>query len=97
MLKPLHAINAVQNCKKNIQDISVESADRPGLNLLTYYLDDSYDKVIIIDAVYAKVTPGREFYFKAKDILVFLYSYTSIANPDIDLDLRASYNSFGIN
>ena len=71
MIKPLHAINAVQNCKrKNIQNISVESADRPGLNLLTY-LDDSYDKVILIDAVYAKVTPGREFYFKAKDILVF--------------------------
>lgn len=56
--------------EKNIQDITVESADRPGLNLLTY-LDNDYDKVILIDAVYAKVEPGTEFYFKAKDILSF--------------------------
>lgn len=56
--------------EKNIQNIIVESADRPGLNLLTY-LDSNYEKVILIDAVYAKVTPGTEFYFKAKDILSF--------------------------
>ncbi|API87695.1 hydrogenase maturation protease [Francisella uliginis] len=56
--------------EKNIQNVIVESADRPGLNLLTY-LDNNYDKVILIDAVYAKVTPGTEFYFKAKDILSF--------------------------
>ncbi len=55
---------------KNIQNITVESADRPGLNLLTF-LDSGYDKIILIDAVYAKVTPGTEFYFKAKDILSF--------------------------
>ena len=56
--------------EKNIQNITVESADRPGLNLLTF-LDSGYDKIILIDAVYAKVTPGTEFYFKAKDILSF--------------------------
>ncbi|AJI56143.1 hydrogenase maturation protease family protein [Francisella philomiragia] len=56
--------------EKNIQNITVESADRPGLNLLTF-LDNGYDKIILIDAVYAKVTPGTEFYFKAKDILSF--------------------------
>ena len=56
--------------EKNIQNLTVESADRPGLNLLTY-LDSNYEKVILIDAVYAKVTPGTEFYFKAKDILSF--------------------------
>ncbi|MBK2095656.1 hydrogenase maturation protease [Francisella philomiragia] len=56
--------------EKNIQNITVESADRPGLNLLTF-LDSGYDKIILIDAVYAKVTPGTEFYFKAKDILNF--------------------------
>ncbi|WP_395166520.1 hydrogenase maturation protease [Francisella salimarina] len=56
--------------EKNIQNITVESADRPGLNLLTF-LDSGYDKIILIDAVYAKVTPGSEFYFKAKDILSF--------------------------
>ncbi|MBK2266937.1 hydrogenase maturation protease [Francisella philomiragia] len=56
--------------EKNIQNITVESADRPGLNLLTF-LDRGYDKIILIDAVYAKVTPGTEFYFKAKDILSF--------------------------
>ncbi|ASG67001.1 hypothetical protein CDV26_00120 [Francisella halioticida] len=56
--------------EKNIQNIIVESADRPGLNLLTY-LNSDYNKVILIDAVYAKVAPGTEFYFKAKDILSF--------------------------
>ncbi|GMN89820.1 hydrogenase maturation protease [Francisella sciaenopsi] len=56
--------------EKNIQNITVESADRPGLNLLTF-LDSGYNKIILIDAVYAKVTPGTEFYFKAKDILSF--------------------------
>ncbi|WP_150467287.1 hydrogenase maturation protease [Francisella sp. SYW-9] len=56
--------------EKNIQNVTVESADRPGLNLLTY-LDRDYDKVILIDAVYAKVEPGTEFYFKTKDILSF--------------------------
>ncbi|QEO57855.1 hydrogenase maturation protease [Francisella marina] len=56
--------------EKNIQNITVESADRPGLNLLTF-LDKGYVKIILIDAVYAKVTPGTEFYFKAKDILSF--------------------------
>ena len=56
--------------EKNIQNITVKSADRPGLNLLTF-LDSGYDKIILIDAVYAKVTPGPEFYFKAKDILSF--------------------------
>ncbi|MEY8702624.1 hydrogenase maturation protease [Francisella philomiragia] len=56
--------------QKNIQNITVESADRPGLNLLTF-LDSGYNKIILIDAVYAKVTPGTEFYFKAKDILSF--------------------------
>lgn len=56
--------------EKNTQNITVESADRPGLNLLTF-LDRDYDKVILIDAVYAKVAPGTEFYFKAKDILSF--------------------------
>ncbi|MED7819379.1 MULTISPECIES: hydrogenase maturation protease [unclassified Francisella] len=56
--------------EKNIQNVTIESADRPGLNLLTY-LDSNYEKVILIDAVYAKVTPGTEFYFKAKDILSF--------------------------
>ncbi|AJI56445.1 hydrogenase maturation protease family protein [Francisella philomiragia] len=56
--------------EKNIQNITVESADRPGLNLLTF-LDSGYNKIILIDAVYAKVTPGTEFYFKAKDILNF--------------------------
>jgi hydrogenase maturation protease len=56
--------------EKNIQNVTVESADRPGLNLLTY-LDSNYERIILIDAVYAKVTPGTEFYFKAKDILSF--------------------------
>ncbi|MCF6776398.1 hydrogenase maturation protease [Thiotrichales bacterium 19X7-9] len=51
-------------------NITIEIADRPGLNLLSF-LDDHYQKVILIDAVNANQEPGTSFYFKADEITQF--------------------------
>ncbi|MCF6765663.1 hydrogenase maturation protease [Thiotrichales bacterium 19S3-7] len=51
-------------------NIMIEIADRPGLNLLSY-LNEDYQKVILIDAVNANQKPGTSFYFKADEITQF--------------------------
>jgi hydrogenase maturation protease len=54
---------------KDFPYITVETLDRPGLNLLQYFTL-SYSKIILIDAVYTgKCLPGTPFYFPASKVL----------------------------
>lgn len=50
--------------------LDIESADRPGLNLLVW-LDKDYDRIILIDAVNAQVEAGSFFHLQAVDIIDF--------------------------
>lgn len=50
--------------------VDIDSADRPGLNLLVW-LDKDYDKIILVDAVNAKVEAGTYFHLQAIDIIEF--------------------------
>ena len=51
-------------------NIKIEIADRPGLNLLRF-LEMNYQKIILVDLVNAQVEPGHTFDLKAKEILQF--------------------------
>ena len=72
---------------KNIDNIIVESVDRPGLNLLNY-LDSNYNQILLIDAVYAKSKPGTIYHLKASQILSFdgfLSSHSIGVSPSLAL------------
>ncbi|MCF6808015.1 hydrogenase maturation protease [Thiotrichales bacterium 19S9-12] len=51
--------------------ITIDIADRPGINLFNWLDQKNYQKVILIDAVNAKVEPGTTFHFKADEITQF--------------------------
>lgn len=54
----------------HLSNIHIDLADRPGLNLL-YWLDQSYDRIIVIDAVDAGAQAGTLFQRSAAEILNF--------------------------
>lgn len=79
---------------EHCDNLVIESVDRPGLNLLNY-LNKDYEKIILVDAVYAKTEPGKIYHFKAEQILSFdgfLSSHSIGVAPSLALAQALSMN-----
>ncbi|APC96710.1 hydrogenase maturation protease [Francisella frigiditurris] len=79
---------------ESCNDLVIESVDRPGLNLLNY-LNNDYERILLVDAVYAKTKPGTFYHFKAEQILSFdgfLSSHSIGVAPSLALAQALSMN-----
>jgi hydrogenase maturation protease len=77
----------VEQLTSDRSDIVVDSADRPGMNLLSY-LNEGYSKIFLIDAVYAKQKPGTFYHLNADKIIGFdgfLSSHSIGVSPSLAL------------
>jgi len=76
-----------QNELDKIDNITTEYVDRPGLNLLLF-LQQGYEKIVLVDLVQAYQKVGTHFFFKAQQIISFegfLSSHSIGVSPSLAL------------